>query len=61
MAATEKVVILSGARTPVGSYRSAFQSVPAHELGATASLGALERSGIATQQVDEVVMSWAVR
>ncbi|MEM1289602.1 MAG: acetyl-CoA C-acetyltransferase [Pseudomonadota bacterium] len=50
------VVIASAARTPVGSFNGAFASVPAHELGATAIKGALERAGVAAEEVDEVIM-----
>jgi acetyl-CoA C-acetyltransferase len=31
----EDVVIVSGARTPVGSFNGAFANVPAHDLGKT--------------------------
>ena len=50
------VVIASAARTPVGSFNGAFASVPAHELGATAIRGALERAGVDPKEVDEVIM-----
>ena len=50
------VVIASAARTPVGSFNGAFATVPAHQLGATAIRGALERAGVAPQEVDEVIM-----
>jgi acetyl-CoA C-acetyltransferase len=52
----DKIVILDGARTPVGSYAGALKSVPAHELGAAAVREALRRSGIAGTDIDEVVM-----
>ncbi|HEY5247818.1 MAG TPA: thiolase family protein [Dermatophilaceae bacterium] len=51
----ERIVIVDGARTPVGKYAGALKSVPAHELGAIASLAALERSGIGKDQIDEVI------
>lgn len=41
----EKIVIVDGARTPVGSYNGSMSRVPAHELGATAVRTALVRSG----------------
>ena len=46
------VVIASAARTPVGSFNGAFATVAAHELGATAIRGALERAGVAPEEVD---------
>lgn len=51
-----RIVIVDGARTPIGSFGGAFKDVPAHELGAVAVRGALERSGVAAADVDEVVM-----
>ncbi len=40
----EDVVIVSAARTPVGSFNGAFANVPAHELGRTAIKAALARA-----------------
>ena len=50
------IVIVSAARTPVGSFNGAFASVPAHELGRIAIQAAVERAGIAPADVDEVVL-----
>jgi len=50
------VVIASAARTPVGSFNGAFANVLAHELGAAAIRGALERAGVDGSEVDEVIM-----
>jgi acetyl-CoA C-acetyltransferase len=50
------VVIASAARTAVGSFNGSFGTVPAHQLGATAIKGALERAGVAPDDVDEVIM-----
>ena len=52
----EKIVIVDGARTPVGSFGGVFKDVPAHELGATAARAALERSGVPAERIREVVM-----
>ena len=52
----EPIVIASAARTPVGSFNGSFANVPAHELGATAIKGALERAGVDPADVDEVIM-----
>ena len=51
-----EIVIASAARTPVGSFNGALAGLSAHELGAIAIAGAMERAGIAAGEVDEVVM-----
>ena len=50
------VVIVSAARTPVGSFLGALSSLPAHELGKTAIIAAVERAGIQAEDVDYVIM-----
>ena len=50
------IVIVSAARTPVGSFNGALSSLPAHELGKIAIMAAIERAGIKAADVDEVVM-----
>jgi acetyl-CoA C-acetyltransferase len=50
------VVIVSAVRTPVGSFNGAFAALPAHELGRQAIRAAIERSGIAAEQVNEVIL-----
>ena len=54
--ADEKVVIVAGARTPVGSFGGVFTDTPAHELGAAAATEALRRAGLGPDDVDEVIM-----
>ncbi|MDF2901797.1 MAG: acetyl-CoA acetyltransferase [Phenylobacterium sp.] len=50
------VVIVSAARTPVGSFNGALSSLPAHELGKIAIQAAIERAGISAADVGEVIM-----
>jgi acetyl-CoA C-acetyltransferase len=50
------VVIVSAARTPVGSFNGAFAAVPAHELGKTAITAALQRANVDPKEVSEVVL-----
>ncbi|XP_065568646.1 acetyl-CoA acetyltransferase, mitochondrial-like isoform X2 [Artemia franciscana] len=50
------VVILGAARTPMGSFRSSLASLKAPQLGAVAIKGALEKSGIPMEAVQEVYM-----
>ncbi len=52
----EDIVIVSAARTPVGSFNGAFAAVAAAELGATALRAAMERAGVAPGEVDEVIL-----
>ena len=52
----EDIVIVSAARTPVGSFNGAFASVPAHKLGEAALRGALERARVAPDEVSEVIL-----
>jgi acetyl-CoA C-acetyltransferase len=56
MSEMNSIVVASAARTPVGSFNGAFATVPAHELGAIAIKGALERAGVDPKDVDEVIM-----
>nr|QQZ50117.1 acetyl-CoA C-acetyltransferase [Phenylobacterium glaciei] len=50
------VVIVSAARTPVGSFNGALAALPAHELGKIAIQAAIERAGITAADVEEVIM-----
>jgi acetyl-CoA C-acetyltransferase len=52
----KQIVLVDGARTPVGDFGGAFKEVPAHELGAIAARSALDRSRVTAEEVDEVVM-----
>src|SRR5665647_2730613 len=56
MSMSDDVVIVSAARTPVGSFNGAFATMPAHDLGAIAIKAALERAGIEPDRVSEVIM-----
>ena len=52
----EDVVIVSAARTPVGSFNGAFANIAAHELGRTAIKAALERAKVGPADVSEVIL-----
>ena len=56
MPAMKDVVIVNGARTPVGRFGGAFKDIRASDLGAIAIKAALERAGVAPDLVDEVIM-----
>jgi acetyl-CoA C-acetyltransferase len=51
-----EVVIVSGARTAVGSFNGAFATVPAHELGKAAIQAALKRADVAPKDVSETIL-----
>jgi acetyl-CoA C-acetyltransferase len=50
------VVIVSAARTPVGSFNGALSSLPASELGKVAIEAAISRAGLQPGDVDEVIL-----
>ncbi|MBI4412596.1 MAG: acetyl-CoA C-acetyltransferase [Deltaproteobacteria bacterium] len=52
----KEVVIVSGARTPVGSFQGALASLTAPQLGSIAIKEAVKRAGIKPDQVEEVIM-----
>ncbi|MEZ4894608.1 MAG: acetyl-CoA C-acyltransferase [Saprospiraceae bacterium] len=52
----KEVFIVSAVRTPIGSFGGQFSGVSATELGAAAIKGALEKAGVAADQVNEVLM-----
>ena len=54
--ASEDIVIVGAARTPVGSFNGALSSLPAHELGAIAIKAALTRAKVEAAEVEEVIL-----
>ena len=52
----QDIYIIDGARTPVGVLQGSLSDVSAIDLGVIAAMGALERSGIDPQLVDQVVL-----
>lgn len=52
----ESIVIVSGARTGIGSFGGSLKQYQAPDLGGIAIKAAVERSGISPKDVDEVVM-----
>jgi acetyl-CoA acyltransferase 2 len=49
------IAIVSGARTPFGRYCGKLKDFTAHELGAVAARGAMDRAGIDTKEFDHAV------
>ena len=58
---SKEVVIVSAARTPIGSFLGALSSIPAPRLGAVAIKGALERINLDPSLVQEVFMGQVVQ
>ncbi|RZJ18923.1 MAG: acetyl-CoA C-acetyltransferase [Brevundimonas sp.] len=54
--ARTEVVIVSAARTPVGSFLGALSTLSASKLGEVAIKAALDRAGVAPSDVDEVIL-----
>lgn len=52
----DPIVIVSAARTPLGSFQGDFASLTAPQLGAVAIKAAVERAGLQPAQVEEVLM-----
>ena len=50
------IVIVNGARTPMGGFQGDLADVPVTQLGATVIKEAIDRAGIKPEEVDEVIM-----
>lgn len=55
MSASDPIVIVGAARTPMGAFQSDFASLAAHDLGGVAIRAALKRAGVKGEAVDEVL------
>jgi len=53
---SDQVVILSGARTPMGGFQGELASLTAPQLGAAAIKAAVERAGLAPNDINETLM-----
>ncbi|WP_406028142.1 acetyl-CoA C-acetyltransferase [Nocardioides sp. NBC_00850] len=53
---TQPTVIVAGARTPIGKLLGGLRSLTATDLGGIAIKGALEKAGVAPEQVDYLIM-----
>ena len=52
----KEIVILSGARTPIGSFLGTLSALPAPRLGAVAIRCALQGAGVQPEQIEQVIM-----
>ncbi len=53
---SKDIVIVSAARTPVGSFNGAFASLTGAQLGTVALKAAIERAGLEAGMIDEVIL-----
>ncbi len=58
---SEQLVLVHGARTPMGEFGGSFARTSALELGAHAAKSALERSGYAPDEIDHTVVGNALQ
>ncbi|TYB73193.1 acetyl-CoA C-acyltransferase [Bizionia myxarmorum] len=58
---SKEVVIVSAARTPIGSFLGALSTIPAPRLGAIAIKGALDKINLKPELVQEVIMGHVVQ
>jgi acetyl-CoA C-acetyltransferase len=56
----DEIVILSGARTAIGTFGGSLAAVPPTKLGAIAAAAALERAGVAGGQIGHVVFGHVI-
>jgi acetyl-CoA C-acetyltransferase len=52
----DDIVIVSAARTAVGSFNGVFASTSAHVLGTVALKAAIERAGLSPEDIDETIL-----
>lgn len=58
---SKEVVIVSAARTPIGSFLGSLSSIPATKLGSIAIKGALDKINLKPELVNEVLMGNVVQ
>jgi len=61
MSSNKSIVIVDGARTPMGGFGGVFSSLNAAELGGFAIKAAIDKSGIHPADVDEVYMGCVIQ
>ncbi len=57
----KEVYVLAAVRTPMGSFGGSLKSLSATQLGAIAVKGALERAGVKTDQVQDLLMGCVIQ
>src|SRR6185369_3720083 len=59
--AKKDLLLIGGARTPMGEYTGALSNFTANELGAIAARAALERTGVPADRIDQTVFGNALQ
>jgi acetyl-CoA C-acetyltransferase len=59
MAQTETMIV-AGVRTPMGAFMGSLAGIPAPQLGANCVKALIERTGLAADRVDEVIMGTCI-
>ena len=54
------IVILSGVRTAIGTFGGSLAAVPPSKLGATVTRAAMDRAGVAPDQIGHVVFGHVI-
>ena len=57
----KEVVIIAALRTPIGSFGGALKGLSATQLGAAAIKAVLNKSGLAPEQVQDVLMGCVIQ
>ena len=55
----KECVIINGARTPIGRYGGVFRDLTVIDLGVAAINGAIQKSTVKPEQIDEVIIGHA--
>lgn len=57
----EKVVFISGKRTPFGAYGGSLKNISGTELGVIAAKATLEQAGVSPEEIDQIIMGNVVQ
>jgi acetyl-CoA C-acetyltransferase len=58
---SDRIIIASAARTPMGAFQGELACLTAPQLGAAAIRAAVERAGLKPEQIEEVIMGCVLR
>ncbi|KAF0217301.1 MAG: acetyl-CoA C-acetyltransferase, partial [bacterium] len=58
---SKEILLVGGARTPMGEYNGVLKDFTANELGAVAARAALERTGVSAERIDHTIFGNALQ